>query len=126
MLKRVAVVGILSSLVACATIDQNDRLLMVGKIDNVKVSEFNSKYENDVLVAHVAIANLSKDRPQDVYYRCHFYDKNAFDLTDETQWLKIIVYGGQTRDVTCISNSKEAIDFKIEVNSTGSSPKVYN
>ena len=52
MLKRVAVVGILSSLVACATIDQNDRLLMVGKIDNVKVSEFNSKYENDVLVAH--------------------------------------------------------------------------
>ena len=98
---------------------------IIGSVKDIEVTDLRSKKINGILKAQATITNTSSDTPQDVFYRCHFYDTDKFDLSGDIQWVSIQVYGGENQSVECMSENKNAVDFKLEISSSGQSLKVY-
>ena len=119
--------GLTVVLFGCATTPTiKSKTEVVGKVKDIEITDLRTKRVNGVFVAQATITNTSDDTPQDVYYRCHFYDANKFDLSgDDVPWHPLQVYGGQNRTVECTSDAKEVNDFRIEISSTGASLQVY-
>ena len=127
MLKKVVIsVGLLGSLVACgSTSTIKSKTDVIGEVKNIEITDLRTKRVNGVFIAQATIINSSNDTPQDIYYRCHFYDSNKFDLSGQVQWTPLQIYGGQSQTVECSSNSDQVSDFRVEISSTGASVKVY-
>ncbi len=127
MLKKMVIsVGLLGSLVACGSTGTiKSKTNVIGEVKNIEITDLRTKRVNGVFMAQATIINDSRDTPQDIYYRCHFYDSNKFDLSGEVQWTALQIYGGQSQTVECSSNSNQVSDFRVEISSTGASVKVY-
>ena len=125
--KIIVTTGLLATLVGCASTNTiKSKTEVIGKVKDIEITDLRTKKVNGVFVAQATITNDSNDTPQDIYYRCHFYDSNKFDLSGDVQWNPIQIYGGQKQTVECTSDSKEVSDFRLEISSTGASVKVYN
>lgn len=126
MKKMILATGILSTLIGCATTNTiKSKTQVVGHVRDIEITDLRTKRVNGVFIAQAVITNTSNDTPQDVYYRCHFYDSNKFDLSGDVGWNPLQIYGGQQQTVECTSHSKEVSDFRIEISSTGASTQVY-
>lgn len=127
MLKKIVVsVLMLGSLVACGSTETiKSKTNVIGKVKDIEITDLRTKRVNGVFVAQATIINDSNDTPQDIYYRCHFYDSNKFDLSGDVQWTPLQIYGGQSQTIECSSNSNQVSDFRVEISSTGASVKVY-
>lgn len=127
MLKKIIIsVGILVTLFGCANSNTiKSKTEVVGKVRDIEVTDLRTKRVNGVFIAQATITNTSNDTPQSVYYRCHFYDANKFDLSGEVPWNSIQIYGSQKQNITCISDFKETSDFRVEISSTGAAVEVY-
>jgi uncharacterized protein YcfL len=127
MIKKVILAtGLLATLFGCASTNTiKSKTEVVGQVKDIEITDLRSKKVNGVFVAQATITNDSNDTPQDIYYRCHFFDSNKFDLSGDVPWKALQIYGGQKQTVECDSNSEQASDFRIEISSTGSSVKVY-
>lgn len=126
MLKKLLVISTLTVLLSgCASTNTiESKTAIVGKVKDIEITDLRSKRVNDVMVAQATILNSSSS-PQEVYYRCHFYDMNKFDVSGDVPWKPVLIYGGQSQNLECTSNSKSATDFKVELSSTGSAVEVY-
>jgi len=100
-------------------------LVKVGDIDNLEVKDLRSSRINNFLNVQATVQNDSGSIKQ-MYYRCKFYDGNKFQVGTDSQWQPVRVYGKATQDISCVATEPTAIDFKLEVNSTGTALKVYN
>ena len=101
MLKKVVIsVGLLGSLVACGSTSMiKSKTDVIGEVKNIEITDLRTKRVNGVFIAQATIINESNDTPQDIYYRCHFYDSNKFDLSGQVQWTPLQIYGGQSQTV---------------------------
>lgn len=127
MVKKIVIsTSILLTLFGCASSNTiKSKTEVVGQVKDIEITDLRTKRVNGVFVAQATLTNNSNDTPQDVYYRCHFYDSNKFDLSGEVQWKPLQIYGGQRQTVECTSNSEQVSDFRLEISSTGASVKVY-
>lgn len=118
--------ALLLTLYGCASTPTiKSKTEVVGKVKDIEITDLRSKRVNGIFMAQATITNTSNDTPQDVFYRCHFYDANKFDLSGDVPWNPIQIYGGQKQTVECTSNSQQTNDFRIEISSTGASLQVY-
>lgn len=127
MYKGLALTLMFGVLAGCA-IDPNkisSHVVSVGDTDNFEVKDLRSAKVNDVLNVQATVYNDSRSIQQ-MYYRCKFFDNNKFQVNTDVQWVPIQVYGKSSQDISCIATSPTAIDFKLEISSTGSALKVYN
>ena len=126
MIKNIIYSSIVLTLIGCSSIPTiKSKTDIIGSVKDIEVTDLRSKKVNGVLKAQAVITNTSSDTPQDVFYRCHFYDLDKFDLSGDVQWISIQVYGGQNQSIDCSSENKNAVDFKLEISSSGQSLKVY-
>lgn len=100
-------------------------LVKVGDVDNLDIQDLRSARINNFLNIQATVIN-SSGSIQQMYYRCQFYDGNKFKVGSDTQWMPVRVYGKTTQDISCTATEPTAIDFKLEVSSTGSAAKVYS
>lgn len=126
MKKMMLLSALAISLLGCASSNTiKSKTAMFGKVKNIEVSDLRSKRVNEIMIAQATIANTTSDSPQEIYYRCHFYDVNKFDVSGDVPWKPVTIYGGQSQTIECISNAKAAVDFKLELSSSGSALEVY-
>lgn len=127
MIKKVILsTAILLTLFGCANSKSiQSKMEVVGKVKDIEVTDLRTKRVNGVFIAQATITNTSNDTPQDVYYRCHFYDANKFDLSGEVPWTPLQIYGSQKQTISCTSDALETSDFRVEISSTGASVEVY-
>ena len=127
MLKKLVIsASLLASLVGCGSSNTiKSKTEVVGQVKNIEITDLRTKRVNGVFIAQATVTNTSNDTPQDIFYRCHFYDSNKFDLSGEVQWVPLQVYGAQKEIIECSSDSAEVTDFRVEISSTGASVKVY-
>lgn len=124
------IIGFLSFpvfLLGCATnantIDAH--LVKVGDVGSLEVKDLRSARVNDFLNVQATVENDSGSIKQ-MYYRCKFYDGNKFQVGNDSQWQPVQVYGKSTQNIGCVATEPTAIDFKLEVSSTGTALKVYD
>ncbi|MCX8514439.1 MAG: hypothetical protein RL017_770 [Pseudomonadota bacterium] len=128
MLKKVIVISsLLLSLYGCGTTTPTikSKTEVIGNVSNIEVTDLRTKRVNGVFQAQATIVNTSGDTPQDIYYRCHFYDADKFDISGDVPWNPMQIYGGQSRTIECMSEANNVSDFRVELSSTGASVKVY-
>ena len=115
--------GFLSS---CAT--NSDKISAhvanIGDVDDIEVKDLRSAKVNDNLSIQASVYNSSRSIQQ-IYYRCKFFDTNKFQVNNDVQWVPVQVYGKSSQDISCLATSPTAIDFKLEISSTGAALKVY-
>jgi hypothetical protein len=127
-MKKITIVAAFFAILSgCATnpnsIDAH--LVKVGDIGDLDVKDLRSARVNNFLNVQATVENDSGSIKQ-LYYRCKFYDGNKFQVGTDSQWQPVRVYGKSTQDISCVATEATAIDFKLEVNSTGTALKVYN
>jgi uncharacterized protein YcfL len=127
MIKKIVITtGLLASLIGCGSTNTiKSKTEVIGQVKDIEITDLRTKKVNGVFVAQATITNDSNDTPQDIYYRCHFYDSNKFDLSGDVPWTPLQIYGGQRQTIECTSNSQQVSDFRVEISSTGASVKVY-
>ena len=103
----------------------------IGDVDNLKVVDMRSGLSSStdssaggLLTVQAGIKNEDSVM-RSVYYRCNFYDGNKFQVGQDGQWIPVIIYGGQTKAIQCLATTPEAVDFKIELSSTGTTVQLY-
>ena len=125
MKKIILLISVALTLNGCANQQTiKSKTQIVGKVKDIEITDLRSKKVNGVFLAQATLTN-SDDEPHDVQYRCLFFDANQFDVSGDSPWIPIRIYGGEKQIVKCSSNSREATDFKIQLSSTGSSVEVY-
>lgn len=128
-MKKLSLFGLLTTLlIGCGT-TSNDTIKskteVFGQTSNIKVTDLRSKVVNGLMVVQGTITNTTSNTPQQIYYRCHFYDANKFDLSGGVAWNPITIYGNSSQTVNCMSNSTQATDFRLDVSSSGNAIQVY-
>ena len=126
MKKFLAALLSLGILAGCA-IDPNkisSHVVNVGKVDDIEVKDLRSAKVNDNLSIQATVYNDSRSIQQ-IYYRCKFFDSNKFQVNTDVQWTPVQVYGKSSQDISCTATAPTAIDFKLEISSTGAALKVY-
>jgi uncharacterized protein YcfL len=129
MTKRFYVYTLSVILSSCALMNPyGDKVAKVGNVKDISVTDLRSKRSingEDLMMAHAVLKNENNDIPQTVYYRCHFYTVDKFDLSKDVQWNTVYIDGGQSKSIECSSGTKDATSFKIELSSSDKASKVY-
>ena len=103
----------------------------IGDVDNLKIVDMRSGLSSatdssvgGLLTVQAGVKNEDSVM-RSVYYRCNFFDGNKFQVGPDGQWIPVIIYGGQTKAIQCLATTSEAVDFKIELSSTGTTVQLY-
>ncbi|UVJ44203.1 YcfL family protein [Pseudomonas sp. LS1212] len=110
----------LALLAGCATPPAPDsaasKVVVMGKLKNIEVSQIRVARENGFLTVKVALNNDSS-RNQSMFYRFAWLGNDGFPVADEESWKTLTLYGEQSSVLPAIAPVPQATDFRLEVQS---------
>lgn len=126
-MRRIMILLLIGSvLVGCAAdpSSMDTHVVKIGSVSGLEVKDLHLAKINDNLNIQAAVYNDSRSIQQ-IYYRCRFFDSNKFQINNDVQWVPVQIYGKSSQNINCTATSPTAIDFKLEISSTGTALKVY-
>lgn len=126
-MRNLGIAGLGLLLVACAANPNTiaAHVVKVGKVDDLVINDLRSAKVNNCLTIQATLANASSSIQQ-LYYRCKFVDGNKFQVGEGGQWVPVRVYGKSSVDISCVATEPTAIDFKLELSTTGTGQSVFH
>ncbi len=91
---------------------------------DIKVSNLHSARSGILYKAGATITNTKNDETLQVYYRCVFLDEDQFTIGDDRQWIPLLVYANQAKDIKCSLANSKVENFKIEIDSAGEANQI--
>ena len=114
-------------LVSCATqisMPYRNKVNFIGMNQYFDIDNIVTSNDGGYMEIQATVTN-SAPNSQQLYYRCVFYNTKGMQITDNVQWNPIQVFGEGKQIINCQSVNKNAIDYKIELSTTGDALQVY-
>ena len=123
--------GILTSLLlaACSSNPNQlkNQLNTIGKPGAVEISEL--KKVRDLNSESVTVAwnfNVTDDKPQQVYWRCDFFDANGLRVGEPERYQEATIYPDEATEASCKYDAKLVTDFKISIQNIATNIIIYH
>lgn len=88
----------------------------LGKMTYLKVSDLRAARRDNLLRVQAEITNTSRSNQQ-LYYRFKWLDSDGFSVWEDEPWKPLIVYGNQKQQISVVSPSFKATDFRLVLQS---------
>ena len=117
-----AVFAILFSLAAGVAAAQTiaSKLEFLGDPWAMTVSDLRSFQRNGLLTVQLTVSNTTPSQ-QTVRYRFKWFDEEGARVWEDEPWKPLLVNGVSLTEIRAVAPLKQAVDFRIEIHTPGSS-----
>lgn len=128
-MKKYLSLALITILAACASNPNKikDQVSTIGKPGDVEIQGLAKAKDmtsgNTVIRWNFATTG---DKPEQVFWRCEFYDVNGFMVGEPARYAEATIYPDQPSAQTCTFPSQIATDFKISFQNIATNMTTYH
>lgn len=128
-MKKILVIIGAAFMVSCASNPNKieNQVATIGKPGDIEIQNLTNTKDigsGNMIVRWNFVA--TGDKPEQLFWRCEFFDANGFSVGEPARYVEATVYPGQPVSKSCTYPSQQVTNFKISFQNIATNMTVYH